>query len=531
MEGDERIASTRFGEANDRGGSRGDSCGSRGADKLTVLEERLINDPLLTVEMEGDVQEEAQEAQDGSDETHLQLLLEEEDRPRSPFKRLDLQVVESSDEQKGLLWFAMQVVPSLLLSGAGMMGAGALLDVVQHWPLFTNVTEMFMLCPALLGLKGNLEMVLASRLSTAANTGQLSRNTFKVIVTNLMMVQVQAILVSVAASVFSVLMGAIFHREFSILDTLLITAASTLTASLASGLLGVLMSVIVLASGRLNIDPDNVATPIAAALGDLVTLAILSGLGSAIYAIRSPMLMGSVSGLIVLGLVCVLLPTTYSYVKRSPDVFATLKDKYGWVSILIAMVISTLAGVVLERFVTKFEGMAVLAPLICGIGGNLAAIQTSRLSTAYHNKTTLHNNRKSALVLWLLTLPVSTCFLALIYFLHLGHTSISVFFMTGYMLAALTQVAILLICVDRLVKFLTNRKIDPDQAAIPLITAMGDAVGTCALTICFVVVFPTLFMLVFLLIKSLVQIPPLFWLLFPALLYMDNWHVVHVHAC
>lgn len=35
--------------------------------------------------------------------------------------------------------------------------------------MFINVTELFILVPALLGLKGNLEMTLASRLSTAVS--------------------------------------------------------------------------------------------------------------------------------------------------------------------------------------------------------------------------------------------------------------------------------------------------------------------------------------------------------------------------
>lgn len=47
-----------------------------------------------------------------------------------------------------------------------MVCAGILLDYVQHWPLFQEVPETFILVPALLGLKGNLEMTLASRLST-----------------------------------------------------------------------------------------------------------------------------------------------------------------------------------------------------------------------------------------------------------------------------------------------------------------------------------------------------------------------------
>lgn len=39
--------------------------------------------------------------------------------------------------------------------------------VFQHWEVFKVITEVFILVPALVGLKGNLEMTLAARLSTA----------------------------------------------------------------------------------------------------------------------------------------------------------------------------------------------------------------------------------------------------------------------------------------------------------------------------------------------------------------------------
>lgn len=41
----------------------------------------------------------------------------------------------------------------------------------QSWDVFQEITEIFILVPAVLGMKGNLEMTLASRLSTAVSAG------------------------------------------------------------------------------------------------------------------------------------------------------------------------------------------------------------------------------------------------------------------------------------------------------------------------------------------------------------------------
>lgn len=62
----------------------------------------------------------------------------------------------------------------------------------QKYDVFQDIKALLVLIPALLGLKGNLDMCLASRLSTQANLGNMSsyRELLKMIIGNLLLVQV-----------------------------------------------------------------------------------------------------------------------------------------------------------------------------------------------------------------------------------------------------------------------------------------------------------------------------------------------------
>ncbi len=107
-----------------------------------------------------------------------------------------------------------------------MVLAGLLLSRVQHWPVFAAHPELFTLVPALLGLKGNLEMTLASRLSTLANTGALDGNGGggggwrKVACANLALVQTQGIVVGMVAAAIPIAVSSMWsgkHVKFLLL--------------------------------------------------------------------------------------------------------------------------------------------------------------------------------------------------------------------------------------------------------------------------------------------------------------------------
>ncbi|XP_053752865.1 solute carrier family 41 member 3-like isoform X7 [Panthera pardus] len=254
---------------------------------------------------------------------------------------------------------------------------------LQHWPVFMEVKDLLTLVPPLVGLKGNLEMTLASRLSTAANTGQIddTQEQHRVISSNLALIQVQATVVGFLAAVAALLLGAMSREELDFVKVELLCASSVITAFLAAFALGMLMVCIVIGAQKLGINPDNnIAMPIAASLGDLITLSILAFVSSFFYKHKDNRYLTL--------LVCIsfmaLIPLWVLIVKQNPPIMRILK--LGWFPVILAMVISIFGGLIMNKTISKqqFQGMAIFTPIICGVGGNLVAIQTSWISTYLH---------------------------------------------------------------------------------------------------------------------------------------------------
>ncbi|KAK9890404.1 hypothetical protein WA026_010495 [Henosepilachna vigintioctopunctata] len=405
------------------------------------------------------------------------------------------------------LSIAVQVFIPFLIAGFGMVFAGLVLDKIQHWPVFEEITELVILIPALLGLKGNLEMTLASRLSTQANLGHMdtTKQKLSIIVGNLTLIQCQAIVVGFLGAVVAVVMGGIKSNEVELDHAYLLCASSLVTVSIASFVLGLITAGVIVLSRYVHINPDNVATPIAASLGDITSLTLLSLVSTVLYDS-----IGTQDWLapLIIAVYILAIPMWVWIAKKNSATRDVLY--HGWTPVVGAMLISSIGGLILDFMVSRFEGIAVFQPLVNGVGGNLVAVQASRISTALHKQAALGilhaegnedeevifispvnsfcgkgAHSRTTRVLMAMVLPGHIIFIYTIDYMKDGDTSLSTWFVLVYLLAAVMQVATLLYVAYIMIHWMWKKKIDPDNSAIPYLTSFGDLLGISLLAIAF----------------------------------------------
>lgn len=367
-----------------------------------------------------------------------------------------------------------------------------------------NVSELFILVPALLGLKGNLDMCLASRLSTQANLGRMTSKSdvIHMIVGNIALVQVQATVASFIVAVFAIGVGFAMKEtsEFVWSHAMLMIASSMFTATCSCFVLDFVLVAVILLSHRIHMNPDNLATPLAASIGDVVSLSVLSFIASTLFDNLATHIWVTY---VLIGIYLALLPIWVTVVLYNTYTCKVLKS--GWVPVLSALFISGMGGLVLDAAVNIYKGFVVFQPIINGIGGNLVSVQASKISTMLHQSSIIgivppHTTiceppwralikgvpyARTAKILILMSIPGQILFIFIADYIHMSKSTIGPAFVLSYLLVSSLQICTLLYIAHVMIHVMWKFKVDPDNSAIPFLTALGDLFGSCLLAIAF----------------------------------------------
>lgn len=364
-----------------------------------------------------------------------------------------------------------------LVAGAFL---GAITGTLERYP------GMLLLVPAAIGLRGNVFTGFGNRLSTAIHTGQfeptLRRNSL--LMQNVLAAMTLTAAMSVVLAVVgrSVAATAGLTRTIPLADLVVVSAVGGLLASVA--VLGASVG-LALGAVRYGWDLDSVVSPIVSTLGDLLTLPALWVATDVIDLGGRSVVLGSVLAVASLA--------SLVFALRSRHTILRDVTRQSIPVLLVALVLSTQAGIVLEHRLdtfARYPALLVLLPAFVSSAGALGGILASRLGSLLHlglaDPSWIPGTevRRDLVSLLLLGAPV--------YLLNgvgaqavaalTGHAGPGLAVTVGAAMAGGLATTLFVLAVAHLSASATFRlRLDPDSTTVPVITSSVDFVGALAL--------------------------------------------------
>ena len=268
-----------------------------------------------------------------------------------------------------------QSLVALALNSSTSLVAGAMLGAITG--TFERLPGLLILVPPAIGLRGNVFSAVGSRVSTAIHSGQfrptLRRGTVlgDNVVAALLLTSGLSLALAFVAKIVAVAVGV--HGSISVLDLATISIAGGMLASAI-----VLAATVFLALGavRFGWDLDNLVAPIVSTLGDVLTVPALWAAALLVRHGWGSLLLGwSLTILTAIGIV-------YGWRTRQRLLREIVRQS--WPILFAGLVLSTLAGVVIEKrldTLSRYPALLILVPAFVSSAGALGGILSSRLSS------------------------------------------------------------------------------------------------------------------------------------------------------
>ena len=385
---------------------------------------------------------------------------------------------------------------ALLICACGDLIAGVILGSMNIF--LETFPGLLVLIPGAIGMRGNIFGSFASRLSTVLHIGiiepkfdsseELINNIFSSFVLTLFL----SLFLAIIAKVICVIFG---FPSMDIVDFILI--------SLIAGIISVVIMLpvtmfISFRSFKRGWDPDNVTTPLVAAVGDLFTLPAII---VALFIISTLKYLELIVFIIIIPLVLASFVYCYKYSEENRIII-----KQSTPVLLLCSVLGVSAGGIfnssLETLLTN-PSLLTLVPLFSGESGGLVSILSARLSSGIHSglieplKKPEGESIHNFIIILLLTLVMypfigilAESSSVLLNVVGIGYDKILLI----SSIAGFILIPIMLILVYYVSIVSYNRGYDPDNILIPISTSVTDSISSLILILVSLIITGAIFL-------------------------------------
>jgi mgtE-like transporter len=346
------------------------------------------------------------------------------------------------------------------------------------------IPGLIILVPAIMGLRGNIGAALGSRISASLHLGlvgkRFSFNRFNLsnIGAGFSLSLAVSIVIGVCARLACQLFGL---PSIPLVNMLLIAILASAMASLV--LIPFTVTLTYFAFNR-RLDPDNIVAPIIGMVGDVITVAVVFIAADIVLRLK----IDDAWSLLML-------PALPLIIRRIPARYRLLNILKQSIPILfLCTVLGVLAGIYLHWQYEKFyliPGLLILVPQIIAKAGSIGGIFGARFSSGLHlgflkpyrmNDYVIKNSI-GAIALAVVIAPIVTVItkfgadlfgIPLVPFMPL-------LFINIFAILVITVIVFVLDFITA--SFSYKIRVDPSNSVIPMVTSLGDIIGTVVLVL------------------------------------------------
>lgn len=372
---------------------------------------------------------------------------------------------------------------ALLICAIGDLFAGIVLGNMTFF--LKAFPGLLVIIPGAIGMRGNIFGSFASRLSTNLHIGmispkfELSEQLNNNIVSSFVLTLVLSLFLAVIAKLFCFVFN---FDSISLIDFILISIIAGIVSNLIMLPITMFIS---FRSFKRGWDPDNVTTPVIAAVGDLFTLPAIIFAVLILTSLNHFLILKNIVFLLIVIGVIIAFVYAVNFSGESRKIITQSTPV-----LLICSLLGVSAGGVfnssIETLLTN-PSLLTLLPLFSGESGSIISVLSARLSSGLHyglieplkrpSGNTIHN--------FLICYILAVVMFPLIAFIAEDSTNILGSSGVGFiniilisLISGIILVSVMLFVVYYISITSYNKDIDPDNVVIPISTSITDAISS-----------------------------------------------------